>query len=157
MSPASVTNIGVTDPQYNRYLGDVISIYADGAGFISTLGLVDDRCVTNFNDGNLQVPPIKYRDCLFRICPQCRYAARRQFWRSVKPGQSRLVEAFVQKLSEAADVEKEQNEKEKLKQHGQEVRYGQLIQLLHVKSNKYLTGMVVISFSVYEHFAQAIS
>ena len=35
-------------------LGDVISIYADGAGFISTLGLVDDRCVTNFNDGNLQ-------------------------------------------------------------------------------------------------------
>ena len=123
-------------------LGDVISIYADGAGFISTLGLVDDRCVTNFNDGNLQVPPIKYRDCLFRICPQCRYAARRQFWRSVKPGQSRLVEAFVQKLSEAADVEKEQNEKEKLKQHGQEVRYGQLIQLLHVKSNKYLTGMV---------------
>ena len=114
-----------------------------GLGFISTLGLVDDRCVTNFNDGNLQVPPIKYRDCLFRICPQCRYAARRQFWRSVKPGQSRLVEAFVQKLSEAADVEKEQNEKEKLKQHGQEVRYGQLIQLLHVKSNKYLTGMVL--------------
>ena len=105
--------------------------------------MVDDRCVTNFNDGNLQVPPIKYRDCLFRICPQCRYAARRQFWRSVKPGQSRLVEAFVQKLSEAADVEKEQNEKEKLKQHGQEVRYGQLIQLLHVKSNKYLTGMVI--------------
>ena len=55
-------------------------------------------------------------------------------------GQSRLVEAFVRKLSEAADVEKEQNEKEKQKQHGQEVRYGQLIQLLHVKSNKYLTG-----------------
>ena len=50
-----------------------------------------------------------------------------------------MVEAFVRKLSEAADVEKEQNEKEKQKQHGQEVRYGQLIQLLHVKSNKYLT------------------
>ena len=84
-------------------------------------------------------PPIKYRDCLFRLCPPCRYSARRQFWRSVKPGQSRLVEAFVRKLSEAADVEREQNEAEKKKQHGQEVRYGQLVQLLHVKSNKYLT------------------
>ena len=64
-------------------------------------------------------PPIKYRDCLFRLCPPCRYSARRQFWRSVKPGQSRLVEAFVRKLSEAADVEREQNEAEKKKQHGQ--------------------------------------
>ena len=50
-----------------------------------------------------------------------------------------MVEAFVRKLSEAADVEREQNEAEKKKQHGQEVRYGQLVQLLHVKSNKYLT------------------
>jgi hypothetical protein len=57
----------------------------------------------------------------------------------VKPGQSRLVEVFVRKLSEAADVEREQNEKEKKKQHGQEVRYGQIVQLLHIKSNKYLT------------------
>jgi hypothetical protein len=57
----------------------------------------------------------------------------------VKPGQSRLVEAFVRKLSEAADVERDQNEEEKKKQHGGEVRYGQLVQLLHVKSNKYLT------------------
>ena len=81
----------------------------------------------------VQSPPIKYRDCLFRICPPYRYAARRQFWRNVKPGQSRLVEAFVRKLSEAADVEKEHNEKEKQKQNGQEVRYGDQIQLLHVK------------------------
>ena len=57
----------------------------------------------------------------------------------MKPGQSRLVEVFVRKLSEAADVEREQNEKEKKKQHGQEVRYGQIVQLLHIKSNKYLT------------------
>ena len=49
------------------------------------------------------------------------------------------MEAFVRKLSEAADVEKEHNEKEKQKQNGQEVRYGDQIQLLHVKSNKYLT------------------
>jgi hypothetical protein len=35
-------------------LGDVISIFADGAGFISTLGLVDDRCVTNVDAGSLQ-------------------------------------------------------------------------------------------------------
>nr|AAT47836.1 inositol 1,4,5-triphosphate receptor [Oikopleura dioica] len=122
-----------------QILGDVISIYAEGSGFISTLGLVDDRCVTNSAAGSLQSPPIKYRDCLFRICPPCRYSAHRQYWRSVKPGQSRLVEVFVRKLSEAADVEREQNEKEKKKQHGQEVRYGQIVQLLHIKSNKYLT------------------
>ena len=37
-------------------------------------------------------------------------------------GQSRLVEAFVRKISVAADVEKKHNEKEKQKRNGQEVR-----------------------------------
>ena len=46
----------------------------------------------------------------------------------------------MKKLQTAADTEKRQNEEEQRKQNGMIIKYGDtVIQLLHVKSNKYIT------------------
>lgn len=150
------------------------------SGFISTLGLVDERVVVNPSAGNLDTPPVKFRDCLFKICPQSRYNARKQLWRNIQGGQGmvnqnpyeeemdleasfnkmrpkltrqqsvnslseaeagqpRVVDTVLKRLKQAAVVEKDQNVLEQKRAIGEALRYGAIIQLLHVKSNKFLT------------------
>ncbi|KAK0400335.1 hypothetical protein QR680_003453 [Steinernema hermaphroditum] len=130
------------------HIGDVISLYAldsqngEHVGFLSTLGLVDDRVLVEINDGSPDRPPKKFRDCLFRVTSVNRYAAQKQYWAEQKKfqvGESTFDEEMLSKLRVAAEKEKEQNELEYRKMLGCEVKYGTTIQLLHVKSDKYLT------------------
>ena len=76
-------------------------------------------------------------DCLFRICPSHRYSAQSQYWNALKNSNSHRD---LKKLQTAAETEKRQNEEETRKQTGTMIKYGDtIVQLLHIKSNKYIT------------------
>ncbi|XP_021948195.1 inositol 1,4,5-trisphosphate receptor [Folsomia candida] len=138
---------GANNPKILHF-GDVVSIFGEGSvtGFLSTLGYslgsVDDRCVICPSHGTLQNPPKKFRDCLFKMCPAMRYSAQQQYLHASRSNITNRTpeEAILMKsLHHAAELEKDQNAKDTCKKVGITLKYGTSVQLLHMKSNKYLT------------------
>ncbi|XP_003366327.1 inositol 1,4,5-trisphosphate receptor, partial [Trichinella spiralis] len=87
--------------------------------------------------------------CIFKICPVRRYAAQKQLWAEERTRQTNGMSSmtldmmmrlkFNFRVEDAAEKEREQNQLEFEKTVGQIVQYGTTLQLLHVKSNKFLT------------------
>ena len=93
--------------------------------------------VVKKNECISQIDSFLSLDCLFRICPSHRYSAQSQYWNALK---SPNIARDLKKLQIAADTEKRQNEEESRKQTGTIIKYGDtVVQLLHIKSNKYIT------------------
>jgi len=146
--------------------GDVISLYSTN-GFLTTLGAVDTRVSIRSDAGTLTSVPEKFSDSLFRVYPKFRYSVQAQFWelREHQRRQTEKHEAWdgrrsasakatvnpekhdnpkldveaLQQLETAAFHEKEQNLLAAEKAFGQALKYGLPVQLLHVKSNRFVT------------------
>lgn len=95
--------------------------------------VVEDMHVFSYKEGETGIVP-DVRECLYRVVPQLCYTAQKELHRHKESG-GEDHEALLQKVKQ----ERSQNEARMAMRTP--VRYGDVIQLLHVKSGKYITVM----------------
>lgn len=86
---------------------------------------------------------------MFQVVPMNRYMAQSQYDKAVtkqaQDSKGKIPTAnvadvvYLKQLQQAAELEREQNKQECAKLLKTPVQYGNVVQLLHLKSNKYLT------------------
>lgn len=120
-------------------VGDMVVLFAngDGEGFLTTLDSVDDRAAVT-SDGKLEVQPLRIRDYLCIVDVAKKYEAQQSYQEARIRDPSN--EAKLKKLKKFAEDEKELNEEVSKSRRGDVLHYGDTIQLLNVKNNKYLTA-----------------
>ena len=87
----------------NLHIGDIISLYTENkaCGFITTLGLVDTRCVvqqSSSKESSIQSLKKDLRDSLFKVLPQHRYSAQKQYRKTLLQKNKTLEESTLTKL-----------------------------------------------------------
>ncbi|XP_015786315.1 inositol 1,4,5-trisphosphate receptor type 1-like isoform X2 [Tetranychus urticae] len=125
-------------------IGDTIALFvAQGKfqGFLTTLDSVDERAAVTC-DGNLTETPSKMRDYLYRICIAGKHEAQQDYQEARLRDSSN--ENKLNKLKAFATEEKRLNEAENRAQRGEILHYGDVIQLLNIKNNKYVTAFTKI-------------
>ena len=123
--------------------GDLIFLTSqEGAGggvdgYLYSEGLGDEfLSVVEFGENNEL--PMNFRNCLFRVTPQMQYFAQAEFEEALKqepPAPRRMIEH----LKTMAEKQAVFNKKGQLSRSGEEVSYGQTVQLQHVISGKYIS------------------
>ena len=127
------------------YYGDLITLYTTKhKGYLNADGVIDNSLRVLENK---ESTPQKYRDCIFQLMPSQQYGAKKEFIEKVTALQSDLgAEAeetsYYDSLYESRMKETEMNETRNIAMTTTDsvVRYGHTIQLLHVKTNKYVTA-----------------
>lgn len=80
--------------------------------------------IVNPKNGDLNKPPSKFRNCLFKVCPVKKCLSTK------KCEESKTEEQNLQNL--------EAEEEDLNNLYGKSVKYGSIVRLFHIKSEKYL-------------------
>eukprot|EP01116_Phalansterium_solitarium_P023786 TRINITY_DN850_c0_g2_i3.p1 TRINITY_DN850_c0_g2~~TRINITY_DN850_c0_g2_i3.p1 ORF type:complete len:714 (+),score=284.55 TRINITY_DN850_c0_g2_i3:279-2420(+) len=124
--------------------GDVIALKydEDTDGFLCTEGLANSGCylssISRGSDGDVA---LNFRDCVFEVMPrlQYEYAEHKDSLKSKPKALMTPAEADRHKrMKVATQRELDQNDAEQARMQGKSVTYGSIIQLIHVRSRRFL-------------------
>jgi hypothetical protein len=140
------------------HIGDIVALYTDDAGgFLEADGFSDGHCWARREDRSCSDKTRSFSDCLFRVMVKQVYAANKKLaqklnktpmsensWSKIEheealehlPAEEKQA---IRRLVQEAKAEAQQNEYETARSMGSTVAYGQVVQLQHVKSGKFVT------------------
>ncbi|KDO22610.1 hypothetical protein SPRG_22304 [Saprolegnia parasitica CBS 223.65] len=116
------------------YEGDIVYLHFQGDGYAHSDGFVDERLGCLRAD---QSHAATFEGCLFRVVPKLTYEAAKALH---KIKDEALDKVEILKQQAAAEAEANAAAIRHLESDGQGVVYGQIIQLQHVLSGKFLTS-----------------